>query len=204
MKLRYNFFLIMVGALYLPGLVQAKVTLPSKPLLHNMPQLPLLHAPTENRLNALSSSNSKVDQQVAEITLLHKAMRAQAMVQRSWISSMVVPGLGQVYNKDYWKVPCFYLGFVIACSRVYSEHEEMNKHKRTLLLTDHRTKPNDAFTQKRIKECERTRNLFAIIAAAWYLLNVFDAYAGGHDRTVNFKNDIGTNSIVKPAVATVK
>ncbi|WP_250238261.1 DUF5683 domain-containing protein [Cardinium endosymbiont of Oedothorax gibbosus] len=138
------------------------------------------------------STSSKVD----EVELLRKTMHIEAMVQRSWIGSMVVPGLGQVYNKDYWKVPCFYLGFALVGHRIYSEHQEMNKHKRDLLINGG-DKPNPAYTEKRIQECKRTRDLFIIIASAWYLLSILDAYAGGHDKTVNFKDDIGTKSTSK-------
>ncbi|WP_162789940.1 DUF5683 domain-containing protein [Cardinium endosymbiont of Sogatella furcifera] len=132
--------------------------------------------------------------------LLYKTMPIEAMIQRSWLASMVVPGLGQVYNKDYWKVPCLYVGFALVGARIYSEHQEMNDHKRTLLMTG-KDKPNPAFTEKRIKECARTRDLFIIIAIAWYIFNILDAYAGGHGTTVNFIDNIGTISPSKPAVA---
>lgn len=191
MKVHYRFFLTVIGFLHFPHLSQA-VTLPHKPILGNFSNNPsrLLHT-IQNGYNRPSAS--KVD----EMALLRKTMCIQAMIQHSWLSSMVVPGLGQVYNKDYWKVPCLYLGFAFVGYKIYSEHNEMNDHKRTLLMAgDH--KPNPAFTAKRIKECKRTRDLFIMIASAWYLLNIFDAYAGGHDKTVNFKDDIGTKSTSKP------
>ncbi|TDG95157.1 DUF5683 domain-containing protein [Cardinium endosymbiont of Culicoides punctatus] len=139
-----------------------------------------------------------------EETLQRKTMQMNAMVQRSWISSMVIPGLGQVYNKHYWKVPCIYLGFAMLGYRIHAEHQEMNSHKRTLLVTSSnndqkkiQTLPLVPYTQKRINDCKRTRNLFIMIAAAWYLLNVFDAYAGAHDKMVNFTDDIGIDPEIK-------
>lgn len=207
MKVRYNFFFVVIGFLYLPYLSQA-VTLPNKPILRNFSnRSPRLLQAVHNEYN--SPSSSKVD----ETALLLKTMRTEAMIQRSWISSMVMPGLGQVYNKDYWKVPCVYLGFTLVGHMIYSQHQEMNGHKRTLLMNGHKRtlltigsdNPNPAFTEKRIRECERTRNLFIIIASVWYLLNVFDAYAGSHDKTVNFKDDIETKptskAVLQPTAA---
>jgi len=199
MKVRYNFLLMIIGCLHFPYPSQT-VTLSYKPIVPDFAnRSPRLLRAIQHGYSGLSSS--KVD----EAQLLRKTMRIHTMVQRSWISSMVVPGLGQIYNKDYWKVPCLYLGFALVGSIIYLQHKEMNGHKRDLLLTglptDHSNKtnlPNQPYTEKRIKECERTRNLFIMIASAWYLLNILDTYAGGHDKMVNFKDDIGTKSTSKP------
>lgn len=193
MKVRYSFYFMVVIGVHFPCLAQA-IALPDQlglpGLVNSVPRW--LYA-AQHRDNGLSPD------QAGAAALLCKTMPVEAMIQRTWLASMVVPGLGQVYNKDYWKVPCLYVGFALVGARIYSEHQEMNDHKRTLLMTG-KDKPNPAFTEKRIKECERTRNLFIIIASAWYLLNVLDAYAGGHDTTVNFIDDIGTTSPLKPAV----
>ncbi|WP_123663453.1 DUF5683 domain-containing protein [Candidatus Cardinium hertigii] len=136
----------------------------------------------------VSSSKRKLTD---EEQLRRKNMRVNAMVQRSWISSMIVPGLGQIYNKNYWKPPCFYLGFWLIGYLTYQQHKEMNKCKRQKLeLLDSGKLPRN--TEKRIKECGRTRDLFIMITIAWYLLNIYDAYAMAHDQTVNFTDDIAS------------
>lgn len=191
MNLRYKFFLVTLVFLQLPYFTQA-IRLPNRSILWSVSH-PYSYGQDSILIdNQLSPSSSELDQ----AALLRKNMDREAMVQRAWLSSMVVPGLGQSYNKHYWKVPCIYLGFGLLLSRVYSEHQEMNKHRRTLIL-DNKTKPTNEFTNKRITECERTRNLFIMITAAWYLLNVFDAYAGSHDKTINFKDDIATKPSLK-------
>ncbi len=191
MKARYIYFFMVVSFLHFPYLAQAVTPLdnPTMPVTADGSSALLYPSqnPLEKTYNSLPSSKVNL--------LLDKQM--QATIQRSWISSMVVPGLGQIYNKDYWKVPFFYLGFALVSFRIYSEHQEMHNHKRTLLMTG-ADQPSPAFTEKRIKDCARTRNLFIIIASAWYLLNILDAYAGGHDQYVNFKDDIETISSLKP------
>lgn len=242
MRLRYNFFLMVIGFLHLSYLSQA-VALPNESMLQSFtnsaPRLldivqyggykPLSSAIYDQQLLKTVQSNittypdlfeqyrlqnchsviepsnitnnlsaTKVD----EAALFRKTMRTQAMIQRCWISSMVVPGLGQIYNKAYWKVPCLYLGFALLGYKIYTEHREMQQHQRDALarnaLMPHNKQVNPTFTKKRINECKRTRDLFIIIASAWYLLNILDAYAGGHDQTVNFEDDIQTKSTSQP------
>ncbi|MGI2261982.1 DUF5683 domain-containing protein [Candidatus Cardinium hertigii] len=190
MKRVFHFFLSVMGLFYFPYLSWA-VASPDKSILWNVANHPIrpLYVHTSNPLSS---------EKIEETPLWSKIMRTEAMVQRAWITSMVFPGLGQVYNKDYWKVPCLYLGFALVGYKIYSEHQGMNEHRRILLLGDDPFKPVREFTQKRIRECERTRNLFIIIASAWYILNIFDAYAGAHDKTVNFIDDIGTTSTDLP------
>ncbi|WP_339044144.1 DUF5683 domain-containing protein [Cardinium endosymbiont of Tipula unca] len=211
MKKLYTFFILVIGFPFFSHLGLAS-PLYGAFLCSNSRTVPhtMLSYPSLTKSSSIQASNT-TDEEAS----LRKSMRINAIVQRSWISSMVVPGLGQVYNKHYWKVPCIYLGFAILGYKIYSEHQEMHTHKRTQLITlsSKDTKviqnfPVSEYTQKRIDDCKRTRNLFIMIAGAWYLLNIFDAYAGAHDKMVNFTDDIGTtipvikNSIVQPTAAT--
>lgn len=203
MKKLYTFFVMVIGfALFSP--LSLSATLNGALYCSTSKAVPytMLSYPSLTKGSSIIASN-KLDEAAA----LHKSMRINAMVQRSWISSMVVPGLGQVYNKHYWKAPCIYLGFAILGYKIYSEQQEMNTHERTQLITlgskDDKIKqkfPVSEYTQKRIDECKRTRNLFIMIASAWYLLNIFDAYAGAHDKMVSFTDDIGTTI---PAIKTI-
>ncbi|MBX9890506.1 MAG: hypothetical protein K2X94_04515 [Amoebophilaceae bacterium] len=186
MKAFYTFWLTMAGffCCYQPSQAAEGSFIPDTPAPTFNTNLPGASMPMTPAADALQKEQR-----------LPTVMETNAMVQCTWLASMIVPGLGQIYNKAYWKVPCFYLGFIFLGVRIYKENKEMNHHERTSLIRVKATEkkedlPTDLFTQKRIKECKRTRDLFTMIAAAWYLLNVFDAYAGAHGRTVNFKDDI--------------
>lgn len=158
----------------------------------HLPPSPLIMPPASIK----PSSPGALEQEKQQL----KTMELNALVQRAWLSSTILPGLGQLYNKQYWKIPCFYLGFFIAGYKIHEEHKEMHLHKRNKLIhaapgctdLEKQSLPRVEFTKKRIRECKRTRNLFILIAAAWYLLNVLDAYAGAHGTTVNFGDDIDT------------
>ena len=193
MKGFYTFLLTIIGFVCCPKPIQATEGAfisdnSAPPFNTNLPATSMLMTPAADAFQK--------EQQ------LRAAMEINAMVQRTWLASMVIPGLGQIYNKAYWKVPCFYLGFIFLGVRIYKENKEMNDYERTSLrrgknIDKKEDLPTDTFTKKRISECKRTRNLFTMIAAAWYLLNVFDAYAGAHGRTVNFKDDIHVTTDLK-------
>lgn len=189
MTARYYFF-FMLGLLHFSFM--NKSSMPNNSIVldatNTPPKIsPSPATPTKNRLSMLSSS--KLDKE----RLLQQAMNTNVTVQRSWISSMIIPGLGQIYNKDYWKVPCLYAGFALLGYKIYSDHQKMNGHKRTLLYkTSQPHQPTKSFTTNGVKDCERSRDMFIIIGSVWYLLNIFDAYAGAHNKTINFTNNIDT------------
>ncbi|MGI2299356.1 DUF5683 domain-containing protein [Candidatus Cardinium hertigii] len=188
MKKFYPFFLSVMGFFLFPYLSWA-VAPRDKSIVWNVINHPF------RPLYFIHNTSDLSSKKIEERPLWSKTMPTETMVQRAWITSMVVPGLGQIYNKDYWKVPCLYLGFALVGYKIYSEHQQMHKYNRTLLFdANNQSERVPAYTKKRIRECERTRDLFIIIASAWYILNIFDAYAGAHDKTVNFIDDIGTTS----------
>ena len=44
--------------------------------------------------------------------------------------SAVVPGLGQAYNKKYWKLPIIYGGFAVAGYYLNDNIKQINKYKK--------------------------------------------------------------------------
>lgn len=110
---------------------------------------------------------------------------------KATIYSLVLPGLGQAYNKKYWKIPIIYAGFgALAYSFKinYDETKKFTEAYRYVINKDSvpidneyitRYKdPNDllqgrAFYRRRVE-------LTVIFSAAWYILNVLDAAVDAH------------------------
>ena len=114
-------------------------------------------------------------------------------MQRAWMYSAVLPGWGQVYNGDYWKVSAFYAVFgALGWGAIYN-HQEYIKFRRALRQSKH----SHSF-KNYVDNCRRDRDLFVIFATLWYVANIFDAYAGASLKTFNLSDDISLE--VQPSI----
>jgi len=118
------------------------------------------------------------------------------------IMSACLPGLGQIYNKKYWKVPLIYSGFgVIGYSIVVNS----KKYKKFLTayidrVDDNPTTIDTIYPGYTLDEItlrkdyyRRNRDLSYIIGVVWYILNVFDATVDAHLFFFNINEDLSLN-----------
>ncbi len=116
--------------------------------------------------------------------------------------SAVIPGLGQVYNKKYWKVPIIYAGMA-AGIYFYKQQDKdydsfRNAYKRRLAgYTDDEyygngTEPlisNDRLINAQ-KSAQKNKDISIIVTVAFYLLNVVDANVDAHLRQYEVSEDL--------------
>ncbi len=129
-------------------------------------------------------------------TLLIKPTRKHSPTKATLFSA-VVPGLGQVYNKKYWKVPVVYAAIGIPLYFAVSNHNEFNRFKTAYgLRIDGDALTVDEFegllTEEGIKSNldyhQRNRDLSGILVGLFYVFNIVDAAVDAH--LFNFpKND---------------
>ena len=117
--------------------------------------------------------------------------------------SAVLPGLGQAYNKKYWKMPIIYAGmgtgvyFIIHNNKIYNQHRD--EYKKRLNGT---ADPNDSYyggiSNQRIADAQRTaqrnRDLSIVITGLIYIVNIVDANVDAHLMQFN----VNENLSVKP------
>lgn len=117
----------------------------------------------------------------------------------------LLPGAGQVYNGKWWKVPIIYAGFGgfgYLAYRNYSDYKTyLTAYKiKTGNLEDGVT-PSELSVQlagyyqasqlQTYKESfRRDFELYCIIMAAWYGLNIVDAIVDGHLYTYDIDDDL--------------
>ncbi|UYW00330.1 hypothetical protein K5I29_07035 [Flavobacterium agricola] len=113
--------------------------------------------------------------------------------------SAVLPGLGQAYNKKYWKIPIIYAGmgvslyFVIDNNKTYNQHRD--EYKRRLNGTND---PNDPFyggiSNQRIIDAQRlaqrNRDLSIVITGLIYIINIVDANVDAHLMQFNVNENL--------------
>ncbi len=116
--------------------------------------------------------------------------------------SAVIPGLGQVYNKKYWKIPIIYAGMAAGIYFYKQQDDEYdrfrNAYKRRLAgYTDDEfygngTEPlisNDRLINAQ-KSAQTNKDISIIVTIAFYLLNVVDANVDAHLRQYEVSDDL--------------
>jgi hypothetical protein len=123
---------------------------------------------------------------------------------RAALLAAVVPGLGQIYNRKYWKLPLVYGGvvgfyywisynhkFYIQFRDLYLEGLLSSKNLQNLDPVTARAKDLQNFYR-------RTRDLAIILSGVFYLLTIVDAYADAHFRSFDITEDLSLH--INPSI----
>ena len=121
------------------------------------------------------------------------------------IMSACLPGLGQIYNGKWWKVPIVYAGFGGLGYLVYTNYSEFHSY---LLAYEYKTGDLPEGTTLNAHEMDlankyaanqlqtykdsyrRDFELYTILTVAWYGLNILDACVDGHLYTYDISDDL--------------
>ena len=123
--------------------------------------------------------------------------------KKATIYSAVLPGLGQIYNHKYWKVPIVYAGFggliygIVYNDNKYDYYKEQYKY----MLDNNLTEWKDLTIQQAevYKDYhKRYRDLFYIGTAGFYVLQIIDATVDAHLINYDISEDIAL--IIDPAI----
>ena len=118
--------------------------------------------------------------------------------------SAVLPGLGQAYNKKYWKIPIVYVGigagiyFYLEQDKEYDRFR--NAYKRRLAgFTDDEfygdpSNPDPLVSNARLidaqQQAQKNKDISIIVSIAFYLINIIDANVDAHLRQFNVNDDL--------------
>lgn len=136
--------------------------------------------------------------------------------KRAAVLSAILPGLGQVYNQKYWKVPLVYAAigtltyFIIDYNKKYNTYVNAYKDYDAYLRGDlTKTSFNNIrglenysdktyFLKSYTDFYRRWRDLDVLILAGVYMLNIIDANVDAH--FFNFRIDDNLAVNVKPVI----
>ncbi len=118
--------------------------------------------------------------------------------QKAALYSAVLPGLGQVYNKDYWKIPVIYGGGIIIMHFINQNHDLYNTFDNALLAevdgVEETINPFDRFNQASLQNrrdrFKRDRDFMIIVGVVYYLLNVVEAHVSAHLKEFDVNEDL--------------
>ncbi len=110
--------------------------------------------------------------------------------------SAVVPGLGQVYNKRYWKVPLVYaaigtsLYFYSDNNTKYKQYRDAYKRRLAGYQDDEFQYLDDARLISAQRLFKKNREYSMLFTIGFYLLNIVDANIDAHLKQFNVSEDL--------------
>lgn len=122
---------------------------------------------------------------------------------KATVYSILFPGLGQIYNGEYWKIPLYYTGLLWTGSYIYRWNMNYRRYRRIyneITMEDSQyTGKIQASTALYYRNVSRRyRDYFIVGFAVMYLLQVIDANVFAFMR--NFEVDDNISLKVGPAV----
>lgn len=123
--------------------------------------------------------------------------------------SALLPGMGQLYNKKWWKLPIVYgalgtsIGFIAFNQQRYRDTQiayitRTDNYPNNTYETDFTVQ----FTNENLLDLQdfyrRNRDLSYIITAGLYLLNIVDAIVDGHLYSFDVSDDLSWQPKVRP------
>ena len=100
--------------------------------------------------------------------------------------SAILPGLGQAYNKKYWKIPLVYgaigtsLFFYIDNNKKYHSYRDAYKRRLAGFNDDQYSYLDDSRLIAAQRFYQRNRDLSLFVAIGFYALNIVDANIDAH------------------------
>jgi hypothetical protein len=125
-------------------------------------------------------------------TVLLKSYATRYNPRRALLLAAVLPGLGQVYNKKYWKLPLVY-GGMFATGYAINYYNDLYKEYKFVLFsalekgvpetgidTDLGMKTTVRGYRNAVDKAKRERDFMMIIMGLVYVLQIVDAHVDAH------------------------
>tara|TARA_B100001250_G_scaffold81365_1_gene67019 strand:- start:15285 stop:15794 length:510 start_codon:yes stop_codon:yes gene_type:complete len=120
--------------------------------------------------------------------------------KKAAIYSALIPGLGQSYNKKYWKIPIIYIGLVSSAYYIKESHESYNLYKNIYL--DRISGDNSDQFQGQYSDIDlitltnhhrRNREISILCYTGIYILNIIDASVSSHLFNYDISDNLSLN-----------
>ncbi len=164
---------------------------------------------------------SALGQEAAKDTIQKKKTETIHSPRKATIYSAVLPGLGQIYNRKYWKVPLVYGGFAALGYFINFNNAEYVKFRQAYsdIIDDDpntisytRLNVNPGFLEpdkigqftERLRSAKdywrRNRDLVVIGTAVFYAVNIIDASVDAHFFNFDISDDLTINWVPGPVM----
>lgn len=151
----------------------------------------------------IDANAQKKDANVKAETVMHSPKKATYLA--------LVPGLGQIYNRKYWKLPIVYTGFAVTgYLGIYNRTEYKKFNEAYICLVNDGNDCTNKLAQLYSEDelvyyrdsYRRSMELSFIVMGAWYILQILDASVDAHLYywEVNDNLSVDVQPIVQPNI----
>jgi hypothetical protein len=162
---------------------------------------PLPDTTTAYRYNRDSTALPVINTGNTTVTVDHIAVsdgKFQPDPKRSGLYSALVPGLGQLYNRQYWKVPVIYAGLAVAGYFFMDNLTNYQSYRKAYIGRINNQYPTDKYVgiyspeqlQQLQNDYNRYLNLTVLFTTVGYTLQVIEAITGAHLKNFDISRDI--------------
>ena len=124
-------------------------------------------------------------------TVMIKSYAKRYDPQRALLLAAIVPGLGQIYTKKYWKLPLVYGGFIAIGYGFNSYNNFYQQYKKELFYNlengydqDNESRPGENTTTGNYRTAvdfyRNKRDLMILLMGGMYILQIIDAHVDAH------------------------
>jgi len=118
----------------------------------------------------------------------------------------IVPGLGQAYNKKYWKIPIVYAGLVggayginyFSMEYIAYRNEYRNRINYGKRSDKDKFRMDDANIAATKQYNQKYLQLSILLTSVWYFVNILDAVVDAHLMSFDISHDLSMN--IAPAI----
>ncbi|MDW3210521.1 MAG: DUF5683 domain-containing protein [Reichenbachiella sp.] len=118
----------------------------------------------------------------------------------------VFPGLGQMYNKQYWKLPILYGGAIVIGHFIKYNNDFYNAFRNAYIAQtdgdDSTLNPFPQFSeealQRNAERFKRNRDFMVIMGVVYYLVQIVDAHVSAHLIEFNINDDLALQPTYYP------
>ncbi len=125
--------------------------------------------------------------------------------QRAALLSAILPGLGQAYNKQYWKVPLVVSGMLVFAHYINYNNRVYHSLRNAALIENaggnnpYSSVINTSAGLVRNRDIfRRNRDFMIVLGSAFYLLQIVDAHVSAHLNEFVVNEDLALQ--IKPSI----
>lgn len=141
-------------------------------------------------------------------TMLIKSYASRYDPRKSLLYAAVLPGLGQIYNKKYWKLPLVYGGFISIGYGINFYSTLYREYKQELFINiEEGWGENEIRTGTRtttrgyrvaVDRARRERDFMIILMGGMYLLQMIDAHVDTHLKEFDLNPNLQVKMSLEP------